>query len=44
VILISGTPRIVEDGFFRALTKPFNLRAVADAVTAALNHWRSSSA
>jgi two-component system response regulator RegX3 len=44
VILISGTPRIVEDGFFRVLTKPFNLRAVADAVTAALNHWRSSSA
>jgi CheY-like chemotaxis protein len=44
VILISGTPRIVEEGFFRVLRKPFNLRAVGDAVAAAVNHRRGSSA
>jgi FixJ family two-component response regulator len=44
VILISGTPRIVEEGFFRVLRKPFDLRALADVVTAAVNHRRSSSA
>jgi CheY-like chemotaxis protein len=44
LILISGTPRIVEEGFFRVLRKPFNLRAVGDAVAAAVNHQRGSSA
>jgi CheY-like chemotaxis protein len=44
VILISGTPRIVEEGFFRVLRKPFNLRAVSDLVAAAVNQRRSSSA
>jgi CheY-like chemotaxis protein len=44
VILISGTPRIVEEGFFRVLRKPFNLRAVADAVAAAVTHRRGSGA
>lgn len=43
-ILISGTPRLVEEGFFRVLRKPFNLRAVGDAVAAAVNHRRGSSA
>jgi two-component system, OmpR family, response regulator len=44
VILISGTPRIVQEGFFRVLRKPFNLRAVGDVVAAAVNQRRSSSA
>jgi CheY-like chemotaxis protein len=44
VILISGTPRLVEEGFFRVLRKPFDLRALADAVAAAVNHRRSSGA
>jgi len=44
VILISGTPRLVEEGFFRVLRKPFNLRAVADAVAAAVTHRRGSGA
>jgi CheY-like chemotaxis protein len=44
VILISGTPRIVQEGFFRVLIKPFNLRAVGDVVAAAVNHRRGASA
>jgi CheY-like chemotaxis protein len=44
VILISGTPRLVEEGFFRVLRKPFDLRTLADAVAAAVNHRHSSSA
>ena len=37
VILLSGTPRRVPEGFFRQLVKPFHLRMVADAVAAAMN-------
>jgi FixJ family two-component response regulator len=44
VILISGTPGMVEEGFFRVLRKPFDLRALADAVEAAVTHRRGSSA
>jgi len=44
VILISGTPRFVEEGFFRVLRKPFNIRTLAEVVAAAVNHRRSSSA
>jgi FixJ family two-component response regulator len=43
-ILISGTPGMVEEGFFRVLRKPFDLRTIADVVAAAVNHRRSSSA
>jgi CheY-like chemotaxis protein len=44
VILISGTQRIVEEGFFRVLKNPFNLRTVGDVVAAAVNQRRGSSA
>jgi CheY-like chemotaxis protein len=44
VILISGTPRFVEEGFFGVLRKPFNIRTLAEIVAAAVNHRRSSSA
>jgi CheY-like chemotaxis protein len=44
VILIPGTPRIVEEGFFSVLRNPFDLRTIADVVAAAVNHRRSSSA
>jgi hypothetical protein len=35
---------MVEEGFFRVLRKPFDLRTIADVVAAAVNHRRSSSA
>jgi FixJ family two-component response regulator len=38
VILLSGTPQRASQGFFRQLVKPFNLRTVAEAVAAAMNH------
>jgi len=41
VILISGTPRLVEEGFFRVLRNPFDLRAIADVVAAAMGHGRT---
>jgi CheY-like chemotaxis protein len=44
VILISGTPRIVEEGFFSVLRKPFDLRTLADTVAAGVNYRRNSSA
>lgn len=46
VILVSGTPQRVdvEEGFFRVLVKPFDLRTLAEVVAAALNHRRSSGA
>jgi putative two-component system response regulator len=44
VILISGTPRLVEEGFFRVLRKPFDLRAIADVVAAAMGHGRPPGA
>jgi len=44
VILVSGTPRRVEEGFFRVLVKPFDLRTLAEVVAAALNYRRSSGA
>jgi CheY-like chemotaxis protein len=44
VILISGTPRVVEEGFFQVLRKPFDIRTLAEVVAAAVNHRRSSGA
>ena len=42
VILLSGTPSHADEGFFQVLMKPFELRALADAVAAALTHRRHS--
>jgi CheY-like chemotaxis protein len=44
VILVSGTPRRAGEGFFRVLTKPFNLETVAATVAAAITHRRGASA
>ena len=44
VILISGNPDIVGEGFFGVLRKPFNLREMAELVAAAAAHGRTSSA
>src|SRR6266705_3206925 len=44
VILISGNPVLVGEGFFGVLRKPFNLRAMAELVAAAVDHRRTSSA
>jgi DNA-binding response OmpR family regulator len=44
VILISAHDVIVGEAFFRVLTKPINLRTLADVVAAAVEHGRSSSA
>ncbi len=44
VILISGDPDIVGEGFFGVLRKPFNLREMAELVAAAAAHGRTSSA
>jgi DNA-binding response OmpR family regulator len=40
-ILISAYDVLVGEGFFRVLRKPFNLRALAEAVAAAVDHRRS---
>jgi CheY-like chemotaxis protein len=42
VILVPGTPQVVNEGFFRVLVKPFRLRTLAEVVAAAVNHRRSS--
>ena len=44
VILISAHDVIVGEAFFRVLTKPINLRTLADVVAAAVEHGRPSSA
>jgi CheY-like chemotaxis protein len=40
VILISGTPIPMPEGFFGLLTKPFDLPKLAEIVTAAPHHGR----
>jgi DNA-binding response OmpR family regulator len=37
IILISAYDIVVREGFFAVLTKPFNLRALADTVAAAVD-------
>jgi len=44
VILISAYDVIAGEGFFRVLSKPFNLRTLAEVVAAAVDYGRSSSA
>ena len=44
VILISAYDVLVGEGFFRVLSKPFNLRTLAEAVEAAVEHGRTSDA
>ena len=44
VILISAYDVVVGEAFFAVLTKPFNLRTLAEAVTAAVDHGRPSGA
>jgi FixJ family two-component response regulator len=44
VILISGQPIPMPDGFFAVLRKPFDLRKLADVVRAAMDHGRTDGA
>jgi CheY-like chemotaxis protein len=44
VILISGQPIPMPDGFFGVLRKPFDLRKLADVVRAAMDHGRTDGA
>ena len=44
VILISGQPITMPEGFFGLLRKPFDLRKLAEVVTAALHHGRTERA
>jgi hypothetical protein len=44
VILMSGKPTTLPEGFFGLLSKPFGLREVAEVVTAALHRGRSERA
>ena len=44
VILISGQPITMPEGFFGFLRKPFDLRKLAEVVTAALDHGRTERA
>jgi CheY-like chemotaxis protein len=44
VILISGQPIPMPDGFFGVLPKPFDLRKLADVVTGAMNHGKTEAA
>jgi CheY-like chemotaxis protein len=41
MILISAYDVVVREGFFAVLTKPFNLRALADTVAAAVHQGRA---
>ena len=41
VILMSGKPMTLPEGFFGFLSKPFDLRELAYVVTAALHHERT---
>jgi DNA-binding response OmpR family regulator len=43
IILISAYDIVVREGFFAALTKPFNLRALADTVAAAVDQGRATT-
>lgn len=43
IILISAYDIIVREGFFAVLTKPFNLRALADTVAAAVDQGRATT-
>ncbi len=44
VILMSGTPIPMADGFFGLLRKPFNLGTLAEVVIAAMDHGRTEGA
>jgi len=44
VILMSGNPITIPEGFFGLLAKPFDLLKLADVVTAALHHGRAERA
>jgi CheY-like chemotaxis protein len=44
VILISGTPITVPEGFFELLRKPFDLQKLAEVVTAAIDQGRTERA
>jgi len=44
VILMSGHPDIVGEGFFGVLSKPFNLRRLTEVVAAAMGHGRTPGA
>jgi two-component system, NtrC family, C4-dicarboxylate transport response regulator DctD len=44
VILISGHPIDLPEGFFKLLQKPFDLRKLAEVVTAAMDHRRTEGA
>jgi two-component system OmpR family response regulator len=44
VILITGHEVTRREGFFDVVSKPFNLRRLADAVAAAIGHGRRESA
>jgi two-component system, OmpR family, response regulator MprA len=44
VILISGQPITMPEGFFGLLRKPFDLRKLAEVVTAAMDHGRTERA
>jgi two-component system OmpR family response regulator len=44
VILISGRVTTMPEGFFAFLRKPFDLRKLAEVVTAAMRHGRGQSA
>ena len=41
VILMSGKPITMPEGFFGLLRKPFNLPELAEVVTPALHHGRT---
>jgi DNA-binding NtrC family response regulator len=44
VILMSGHPDTVREGFFGVLSKPFNLRTLTELVAAAMGHGRTPGA
>ena len=44
VILISGTPITVPEGFFELLRKPFDLQKLAEVVSAAIDQGRTERA
>ena len=43
VILISAYDWVGDAGFFRTMTKPFNLRILAEAVASAVDHGPASA-
>jgi CheY-like chemotaxis protein len=43
IILISAYDIVGREGFFAVLTKPFNLRALADTVAAAVHQGRATT-